>query len=343
MSQSKVSTKAGQYHYAVAKTKVKAHKAKKKRLKKKAAKKSTKGAVLSSHNTQNIYYYDRFAVLTYHHISNQESAYAITADRFARQLDALKSLGYNFISLEQASAFLDRKAQLPPNALVVTFDDGTDGFYRYAYPILKARHIPASMFVIVGYVGQEFGGMQCLSWQQMQEMQRDGFTFYSHTYDSHRRIYVDASETVTMPALVAPKFDETIEDFKIRVGEDLSKSKAELETNLGRPVSFLGLPYGMAHKEAVAIAKEAGYQYIFTVHEDLNGARIPTTYVHRFNAGSPAEDGNSIHKRIITKAPPRPVVQDKKNISSVKAKKRVVRSRKKSRSVRLTKAKKRRR
>jgi peptidoglycan/xylan/chitin deacetylase (PgdA/CDA1 family) len=42
----------------------------------------------------------------------------------------------------------------PDRALIVTFDDGYKDNYTHAYPILKAFHIPATIFLVTGHIGQ---------------------------------------------------------------------------------------------------------------------------------------------------------------------------------------------
>ncbi len=58
----------------------------------------------------------------------------------------------NPVSLDQIRAQLDGEASLPPRAVAVTFDDGFEDTYRYAFPILKRHEIPATVFVATGYV-----------------------------------------------------------------------------------------------------------------------------------------------------------------------------------------------
>lgn len=62
---------------------------------------------------------------------------------------------FKVVTFAQVAAFLDGRADLPPRALIVTFDDGFDDNYQLAFPILKRIGIPATMFVSTGYIGQQ--------------------------------------------------------------------------------------------------------------------------------------------------------------------------------------------
>ena len=47
---------------------------------------------------------------------------------------------------------LDAGEVLPPDTVVVTFDDGYDDNYRIAYPILRELGVPATFFVSTGHI-----------------------------------------------------------------------------------------------------------------------------------------------------------------------------------------------
>jgi biofilm PGA synthesis lipoprotein PgaB len=96
-----------------------------------------------------IYYTDQVAILVYHHLGDDETGATISPEHFAAQIASLKNQGYNFISLKQLGDFLAGQQEIAPNAVVITFDDGYESIYKYAYPILVENHIPASIFVIV--------------------------------------------------------------------------------------------------------------------------------------------------------------------------------------------------
>lgn len=260
------------------------------------------------------YYKDGFVVLTYHHLDTTESAYTITPERFTEQIDTLRRLGYNFVSLETAGQFLQRKAKLPPNAVVVTFDDGLDSFYTKAYPILKQRSIPATMFVVVRYVGQSYFGVRRLSWDEMLAIQGNGFSFHSHTYNSHHKVTVDETGTV-LPAISNLTYFgegryETQESFHRRVYDDLVTAKNMMEDFLKRPVDFFALPFGSATEKTKTIALEAGYKYILTMKPGINTQATAPTRILRFDAGNPRKSGLSIHKEISAYFPKPPAPKE---------------------------------
>lgn len=56
------------------------------------------------------------------------------------------------VSLQNVIAQIEQGTPLPANAVAVTFDDGFADTYRYAFPVLRRYHIPATIFVSTGYV-----------------------------------------------------------------------------------------------------------------------------------------------------------------------------------------------
>lgn len=47
------------------------------------------------------------------------------------------------------------KNNVPPNAVVITFDDGYRNNFQYAFPLLKKYHVPATIFVTTGFVDRK--------------------------------------------------------------------------------------------------------------------------------------------------------------------------------------------
>jgi len=70
----------------------------------------------------------------------------VTKEFFNQQMKFL-SKHYNLLSLEKLSEILENKLPIPRKSAVVTFDDGWQDNYLYAYPILNKFNVPASIFL----------------------------------------------------------------------------------------------------------------------------------------------------------------------------------------------------
>ena len=99
-------------------------------------------------------------VLNYHRIDDPSRAgfdtfrpnVSATPSSFAAQMDYV-SQKYNVISGRQLADFIKGRHPLPAHAAVITFDDGYDDNYSNACPILKARNLPAIIFLATDFIG----------------------------------------------------------------------------------------------------------------------------------------------------------------------------------------------
>jgi peptidoglycan/xylan/chitin deacetylase (PgdA/CDA1 family) len=74
----------------------------------------------------------------------------IRAGTFEGRLRHLEAHGYPILTLEHASRLLARGG-LPPNAVVITIDDGFYGVLKLAAPMLKRHEFPATLYVTSYY------------------------------------------------------------------------------------------------------------------------------------------------------------------------------------------------
>ncbi len=91
----------------------------------------------------------RAVVLEYHDVTTHptRNPYRIPAATFASQMDAVTAAGARAITVSELLAGLAAGC-LPPRAVAVTFDDGYQGVYANALPILQDRGMVASLFLI---------------------------------------------------------------------------------------------------------------------------------------------------------------------------------------------------
>lgn len=251
-----------------------------------------------------IYYTNQAAVLTYHHLDSLENSATISAERFREHIQGLHKLGYNFISLTQLSDFLEGKKQLPPNAVAITIDDGYDSAYSRALPVLQAEKVPAAIFMIVGHIGATEGEIPKLTWDEMEEMQGWGIEFQSHTYDSH--VVINDEKGRSGPSLTSRGYvpeaarHETSIEYRDRILYDLQVSKSMLEDRLGAEVQYLALPFGSHSLSVQETARQAGYEYVFTVEPGMVSLASDRSALGRFNAGQAGYLAQDIHAMILS-------------------------------------------
>ncbi len=238
-----------------------------------------------------VYYRDEVIVLMFHNISPKVGGDGtITPERFKADLRMLKQKGFNFITVQQFVSFLDRHAMIPPNALLLTFDDGYEGTCDYVLPVLKEEHAPALVFIIEGFMSKKQG---MLTWPEVATLERSGLvTIGGHTYDQHYRIPGSGRiplVPVTVTQIPNPETGkrETERDYYNRMYLDSVRAQQVLRAKLGHTTPFFAYPYGAYTPELVRILHTAGYRYLFTVIKGVNKRGQDPAHIYRINAGSP--------------------------------------------------------
>ncbi len=158
------------------------------------------------------------AILTYHSISEASSPLPISTGEFRRQIEALASSNIRIVPLAELLTSAEP-------AVALTFDDGYLDFYQQAWPILRDRNLPATVFLITSALdGGSHNGRPCVNWSNVGELHREGITFGAHT--------------ATHPNLA--------QVTQQRAGQEILDSKFAIEDRLREPVEQFCYPYGVS-------------------------------------------------------------------------------------------------
>ncbi len=168
---------------------------------------------------------------------------AVSEDDFSAQMSYLDCAGYTPITVQRLFEAFDGTAALPARPIILTFDDGWVGQYTYGLPVLEQHGFVGSFAIVTGFVE---GGGPYMSWADIDEMSRAGMEMMSHTVN-----HID----------LGTNSDATDVD-------ELTRSKADLETHLGHAVPYFvypaGEPFrsGSAERQAqvVQMLRDAGYR-----------------------------------------------------------------------------------
>jgi peptidoglycan/xylan/chitin deacetylase (PgdA/CDA1 family) len=192
----------------------------------------------------------RISILMYHQVGDfspmegHRSTYCHHR-RFASQMTFLRRAGCSVIGMDEVVSCLSGERPIPPRAVALTFDDGYENFYEYAYPELARQGFPAMVYLISGFVGRDSEWFAAdgratpplMSAERIRALRRAGIDFGSHGVSHVKLAQVDRD----------------------RMRDEVTRSRRELEELLGEEVRHFCYPYGSHDHEVVEAARAAGY------------------------------------------------------------------------------------
>jgi hypothetical protein len=159
--------------------------------------------------------------------------------------------------------------------LHLTFDDGLRNVVKNAFPILARHEVPATFFVPSGMVGASFdtaerfcrreryrSTSEFATWEDLKALDPALVTIGSHT-KNHIRLS-----------------DISVDPVRLR--DELSGSKSEIEDRLGRECTLFAWPRGQRPDidvVSLTMAKQVGYQAAFGAFGGSVVSRTPDTFV----------------------------------------------------------------
>lgn len=72
-------------------------------------------------------------------------------NNFRQQIKYLKDNDYYFPTWPELNDYLDDNSALPEKSIIITDDDGSESFFRLAYPVLKEYQVRATSFIITSW------------------------------------------------------------------------------------------------------------------------------------------------------------------------------------------------
>ncbi len=105
----------------------------------------------------------RVLVVSYHRVVDDFEREAeraipgllISRETFGNHIDELRRSGYDVVSMGDALDVIAGRSTPPRDVAVLTFDDGYRDTFEHAFPVLKAKGAPATVFLATGFVGTD--------------------------------------------------------------------------------------------------------------------------------------------------------------------------------------------
>ena len=190
----------------------------------------------------------------------------ITPAAFEAQMKELKDKGVTVISMQDLLACKRGEKNIPPRCAVITFDDGWKSQYEVAWPILKKFGYPVTMFIYTeGVRGGSLGGGEAITWEQLADMRDNGVDIQAHTA-THQDLREGHTVMVIEPGGKRTKKKLTGADYEKWVQNEVVGCKELLEQRLGIKVNCFAVPFGNYNEHVKELARNAGYEAMFTVY-----------------------------------------------------------------------------
>lgn len=216
-------------------------------------------------------------VLMYHKVNDLwPNPTTIPTAVFDEQMSLLGELGYQPVSLDAVLDHYLRGTPLPPQAVLLTFDDGYRDNLRNALPILRKYEYPAVLFVPIGFLddGRPLPHEESLrllgvrndtvGWDELAELEAGGIRIESHGIGHRPLSELDPADAT----------------------REIALSKLRLEERLGREVVAFAFVKGSLadyRPEHASLVQQAGYQLAFTSVSGANGPASDRFRLRRYN------------------------------------------------------------
>lgn len=181
-------------------------------------------------------------ILQYHHIGDETPvSTSVSEARFRQHLDVIQQQGFRVVALPELVARL-RNGQAPGNnEVAISFDDAYSSVLTRAYPLLKARGWPFTVFVSTDAVDRGVKGV--MTWAQLNSMA--GVTLANHTRSHSHLIRRLPGESESL--------------WQSRVRAELQHAEMRIQQQSGQAHKLLAYPYGEFDRPLLELVGAMGY------------------------------------------------------------------------------------
>ncbi len=199
----------------------------------------------------------------------------LSVSHFEEQMHYLAQNGYKTIFMSELKNYLAEQKERQDKVVVISFDDGYESNYIYAYPILKEFGLKANIAIVVrptqlrdseeALTEYHPARHSHLTFDEAREMLQSGLIeFGSHTYDSHDKFKRDIWGSTSNTSAKTNR-GETEEEYKKRILDDLLKSRQVMLTELGVNPTYFAYPYGKCNQTISDLVAYSGFDIAVTI------------------------------------------------------------------------------
>jgi len=219
---------------------------------------------------------DAGVIVAFHRVNDllPEDGLTVSSRKFDRFCRFFRN-NFNVVSLDDFVTRLESGRGLG-RSLAITFDDGYLDNYEVAAPILRKHSLPATFFVVTGFLGSTIVpewnvGLPLqpgwMTWDQVGQLSREGFDIGAHT-----RTHVDLGKVNGTTAAA-----------------EIVGARTDLLEALGRVSQHFAYPYGQRSHLLEGnrrLVQEAGFRSCMSCHGGLAPAGTDPFRLQRVPIGA---------------------------------------------------------
>ena len=179
---------------------------------------------------------DHAVILMYHRFGeDQIPSTNIRLEQFDRHLEIIADGGFTVWPLGKIVQHLQDGKPLPDRTVALTVDDAYLSVYDEAWPRLKARGFPFTLFVATDPIDRKNRGY--MNWDQLRELQAAGVEIGSQTASHPHMHLIDVKDSIS----------------------EISRSNQRFLDELGMRPDLFAYPYGEYNLAVIDAVKAAGF------------------------------------------------------------------------------------
>lgn len=182
-------------------------------------------------------------ILQYHHVDDHTpKSTSVSPDVFEAHLEFIEQNNFKVVSITELREYL-RKKSIPDGTVVITFDDGYRSIYTEAYPRLKKRNWPFTVFINTKPHDEK--NPQYIQWDELREMAKNGAVIANHS-DSH-------------PHMIRRGSDETVKAWANWRERQIDFAEQRIKKEIGKSDKLFAYPFGEYDNALEKMLERKGY------------------------------------------------------------------------------------
>lgn len=182
-------------------------------------------------------------VFMYHRFGEQNyPSTNVRVEQFIQQLNYLERNQFKVWPLTKIVSYLRQRRPLPDKTIAITVDDAYLSVFQIAFPILKQRGIPFTLFVSTDPLDKKFSSY--MSWEELRMLKDSGVTIGNHSA-THDHLIKSENETEAQ--------------WRHRVRSNIETANQRFKQELNIEPRLFAYPYGEYSMPLAEMMDEMGF------------------------------------------------------------------------------------